>query len=93
MRILGISPLDKDSTVSLMEDGRVVFACGEERLSRVKLQDGFPTRALELGFRRRLQQEIRRCARNDYAAADVDPLLHDHLLPAALLACTLPLAS
>ncbi len=44
MRVLGISPLDKDSTVSFMEDGRVVFACGEERLSRVKLQDGFPHR-------------------------------------------------
>lgn len=50
MRVLGISPLDKDSTVSFMEDGRVVFACGEERLSRVKLQDGFPHRALKLGF-------------------------------------------
>ena len=52
MRVLGISPLDKDSTVSLMEDGRVVFACGEERLSRVKLQDGFPHRALKLGLER-----------------------------------------
>lgn len=52
MRVLGISPLDKDSTVSLMEDGRVVFACGEERLSRVKLQDGFPHRALKLGLAR-----------------------------------------
>jgi carbamoyltransferase len=52
MRILGISPLDKDSTVSFMEDGHVVFACGEERLSRVKLQDGFPHRSLELGFQR-----------------------------------------
>lgn len=50
MRVLGISPLDKDSTVSFMEDGRVVFACGEERLSRVKLQSGFPHRALKLGF-------------------------------------------
>src|SRR5262249_52804406 len=47
-----ISPLDKDSTVSFMEDGRVVFACGEERLSRVKLQSGFPTRAMKLGFER-----------------------------------------
>lgn len=52
MRVLGISPLDKDSTVSFMEEGRVLFACGEERLSRVKLQDGFPHRALELGLRR-----------------------------------------
>lgn len=52
MRVLGISPLDKDSTVSFLEDGRVLFACGEERLSRVKLQDGFPHRALELGMKR-----------------------------------------
>src|SRR5436305_9897713 len=52
MRVLGISPLDKDSTVSFMEDGRVVFACAEERLSRVKLQSGFPERALTLGLQR-----------------------------------------
>ena len=52
MRVLGISPLDKDSTVSFMEDGRVVFACGEERLSRVKLQSGFPERALKMGLDR-----------------------------------------
>src|SRR5438105_8632843 len=52
MRVLGISPLDKDVTVSFLEDGRVVFACAEERLSRVKLQSGFPDRALQLGFAR-----------------------------------------
>ena len=51
MRILGISPLDKDATVSLFEDGRVVFACGEERLSRTKLQAGFPHRALQLALK------------------------------------------
>jgi len=50
MRVIGISPLDKDSTVSFLEDGRVLFACGEERLSRVKLQSGFPDRALTLAF-------------------------------------------
>src|SRR5262245_42275981 len=52
MRILGISPLDKDSTATFMEDGHVVFACAEERLSRVKLQDGFPEQAVKLGFER-----------------------------------------
>lgn len=52
MRVIGISPLDKDVTVSFLEDGRVLFACGEERLSRVKLQSGFPERALQLGFER-----------------------------------------
>ena len=50
MRVLGISPLDKDSTASFVEDGRVVFACGEERLSRTKLQDGFPMKAIQLGL-------------------------------------------
>lgn len=52
MKVIGISPLDKDATVSFMEDGRIVFACGEERLSRVKLQDGFPYRAMRMGFER-----------------------------------------
>jgi carbamoyltransferase len=52
MRVIGISPLDKDATVSFLEDGKVVFACGEERLSRVKLQSGFPTLALRLGLER-----------------------------------------
>jgi carbamoyltransferase len=50
MRVLGISPLDKDATASFMEDGQVVFACAEERLSRVKLQDGFPHRAIKEGL-------------------------------------------
>ncbi len=52
MRVLGISPLDKDATASFIEDGKVVFACGEERLSRVKLQDGFPHRAVRMGLER-----------------------------------------
>src|SRR5215510_14916012 len=52
VRVLGLSPLDKDSTVSFLEDGRVLFACGEERLSRVKLQSGFPDKALAMGFAR-----------------------------------------
>src|SRR5215471_6451804 len=46
MKVLGISPLDKDSTVTLMEDGRVLYAAAEERFTRTKLQDGFPWRAL-----------------------------------------------
>lgn len=47
MIVLGISPLDKDSTVSLVEDGKVLFAAAEERFSRRKLQDGFPAAALQ----------------------------------------------
>ncbi|MBI4881008.1 MAG: carbamoyltransferase [Planctomycetes bacterium] len=46
MKVVGISPLDKDATVSLVEDGRILFAAGEERFSRVKQHAGFPYRAL-----------------------------------------------
>jgi carbamoyltransferase len=47
MRVLGISPLDKDSTVTVMDNGRIVYAAGEERFTRVKLQSGFPWQALQ----------------------------------------------
>lgn len=47
MKVLGISPLDKDSTVTIVEDGAITYAAAEERFTRVKLQDGFPWRALE----------------------------------------------
>jgi carbamoyltransferase len=50
MKVLGISPLDKDSTVTIVEDGRLLFAASEERFSRVKLQDGFPWQALQAGL-------------------------------------------
>jgi carbamoyltransferase len=46
VKILGISPLDKDASASLVEDGRVLFASGEERYSRVKQHAGFPMRAV-----------------------------------------------
>ncbi len=46
MKILGISPLDKDATASIVEDGRVLFAAGEERYSRVKQHAGFPHHAI-----------------------------------------------
>jgi carbamoyltransferase len=47
MRVLGISPLGKDSTVAIVEDGNILFAAGEERFSRTKQQSGFPKLALE----------------------------------------------
>jgi carbamoyltransferase len=47
MKVLGISPLDKDATVSLVEDGEVLFAAGEERYSRIKQHAGFPTNAVQ----------------------------------------------
>jgi carbamoyltransferase len=50
MRVLGISPLDKDSTVTIMEDGVITYAAAEERFTRVKLQDGFPWQAVQNAF-------------------------------------------
>lgn len=47
MRIIGISSLDKESTVTLIEDGKIVAALSEERLTRVKQQAWFPFRSLE----------------------------------------------
>lgn len=52
MIVLGISPLDKDATVTLMVDGRVVSAVAEERLSRQKMHAGFPTQALDMVLKR-----------------------------------------
>ena len=46
MKILGISPLDKDASASLVEDGRLLFGAGEERFSRVKQHAGFPAAAV-----------------------------------------------
>jgi len=46
MKVLGISPLDKDATVSIVEDGKILYAAGEERFSRKKQQDGFPEQAI-----------------------------------------------
>ena len=47
MNVLGISSLDKDSTVSLVVDGKVRYAIAEERLSRIKLHAGFPRLGLK----------------------------------------------
>jgi carbamoyltransferase len=50
MRILGISALDKDSTVTLVENGKIIAAISEERITRVKQQAWFPFRSLEKIF-------------------------------------------
>jgi carbamoyltransferase len=47
MKVLGISPLDKETTVTLVDEGRVVYAAAEERFTRVKQQNGFPWRVLQ----------------------------------------------
>lgn len=50
MKILGISPLDKDATACLVVDGKVVSAIAEERLSRIKIHSGFPYKAIDKIF-------------------------------------------
>jgi carbamoyltransferase len=46
LKVLGISPLDKDATASVVEDGVILFAAGEERFSRKKQHAGFPYQAV-----------------------------------------------
>ncbi len=50
--VIGISALDKESTVTLVQDGVITWAVSEERLTRVKQQRGFPWGALEMVFDR-----------------------------------------
>ena len=47
MKILGISEIDNDAGAALFVDSELVAAANEERFSRVKQHDGFPTRAVE----------------------------------------------
>ena len=51
MNVLGISPLDKDATASLVVDGKVVFAAAEERFSRKKFHSGFPYASVEAALK------------------------------------------
>jgi carbamoyltransferase len=50
LKVLGISPLDKDASASLVEDGSLLFASGEERYSRKKQHAGFPLQAILAGL-------------------------------------------
>ena len=45
--ILGISALFHDSAAALLRDGQIVAAAQEERFTRKKQDDGFPTKAIE----------------------------------------------
>ncbi len=46
-RILGISAFYHDSAACLLEDGRIVAACQEERFSRIKHDSSFPAKSVE----------------------------------------------
>jgi carbamoyltransferase len=51
MNVLGISCFYHDSAAALLQDGKVVAACQEERLSRKKHDSGFPSRAVKYVLR------------------------------------------
>jgi len=46
MYILGISCYYHDSAAALLQDGRIIAACAEERLSGQKHDSGFPENAI-----------------------------------------------
>jgi carbamoyltransferase len=47
MKILGISEIDNDAGVVLLDKHRVVAGISEERLSRIKRHQGFPYKSIE----------------------------------------------
>ncbi|MDD5492387.1 MAG: carbamoyltransferase N-terminal domain-containing protein, partial [bacterium] len=50
MRILGVNFETHESSVVLVEDGRIIFAASEERYSRIKMDDELPVRALQAAW-------------------------------------------
>jgi carbamoyltransferase len=48
--ILGINAYNHNSSVTLLRDGKIVFAAEEERFNRVKNSDAFPVLALQSGL-------------------------------------------
>ncbi len=51
MNVLGLSCFYHDSAAALLQGGKVVAACQEERLSRKKHDSGFPSRAVKYVLR------------------------------------------
>jgi carbamoyltransferase len=47
MNILGIMDGQHDATACILQDGKLVAATGEERITRLKLQGGFPYNAID----------------------------------------------
>lgn len=45
-RVLGVSCFYHDSAAALVQDGRLIAACAEDRFSRVKHDSSFPVRAM-----------------------------------------------
>lgn len=51
MNIVGISAYYHDSAISIIRDGKILFAAHEERYSRIKHDNGFPILALKAGLK------------------------------------------
>ncbi len=51
MKVLGIAAFDLDSAAALVEDGRIVAAVQEERLTRFKNEDAFPAQSIAFCLR------------------------------------------
>ena len=51
MNILGISYSMHESAACLVQDGKLVFACAEERLSRRKQDASFPVLAIQAALK------------------------------------------
>ena len=47
MNVLGINCYLHDAAIALVQDGRVTFAAGEERFSRIKKDASFPRLAVK----------------------------------------------
>ncbi len=78
LRVLGISFDVYITSACLIEDGKILAACPEERLSRVKLTKEFPRRAI----RYCLEQADCNLAEVDYIAVGWNPGVHaNHLNP------------
>jgi len=72
MKILGISD-SHNSSACLLEDGKVISACEEERFTRVKAENGFPVNAIKVLLKEYnlIKEEI------DYVA--VSPVSFDYI--------------
>jgi carbamoyltransferase len=51
LNVLGLSCFYHDSAAALLQDGKIVAACQEERLSRKRHDSGFPSRAVKYVLR------------------------------------------
>jgi carbamoyltransferase len=64
MRVLGISAFYHDSAASLIEDGEILFAVQEERLTRIKHDSSFP------------KESINACLKfSNLSASDIDAIV------------------